>query len=337
MVSLDTLLKELILLTLLQTLLLTISFALSFAHAETSTDDDVWQARVDLDHPLVGRWLDSNDQLLPDKSLPPIDLTGTDVLFLGENHGHPDHHAMQLRLLKKWLGEGQRFTLAFEIFDLDDQPIIDAFQRAGNKDADALAEAVGMADRGWPWEYYRPLVSLALEQSLPIRAINLSREQARAIAQFGWDAVPDPSMRTRLQEPGRFDQAVIDEWESDIIAAHCGYLNPSQASAMLKSQQARDAAMAEALAQADLPVIVIVGSEHARLDRGVPLWLRELRPDWRITSVGMTPVQPDLLEADDYRTESRRFDWRWFTPRKHERSACERFREQLESMRQPSQ
>jgi len=123
------------LLTLLQTLLLTIPFALSFAHAETFTDADAWQARVDIDHPLVGRWLDSDDQLLPEVSPPPIDLTNTDVLFLGENHGHPDHHAMQLRLLEKWLGEGRRFTLAFEIFDLDDQPIIRRFnsqvQRVG--------------------------------------------------------------------------------------------------------------------------------------------------------------------------------------------------------------
>jgi len=309
--------------------LLTLPFSTALAAGELP-----WQAKYELDHPLLGQWLDRRAAPL-DLRADHAMLADSEVVFLGETHGHPDHHAKQLEILKTLSRLHGTFRVGFEIFDLADQPVLDALYERGETDVDVLGEELGMADRPWPWDDYRPLVAYALAHGLPIVALNLSSEQVRAVIEEGMEALPEQSsMGVHLKVPDRFDERTRLTWRDDMIDAHCGHLPADAAEAMLNGQQARDAVMAERLAATAPPMVAIMGSEHARLDRGVPVWLALLKPDWRLTSLGLSQVDPDRGDAEAYAPRAARFDALWLAPRQYQESACERFREQLEKMRE---
>jgi len=68
----------------------------------------VWKAPIGQDHPLSGRiWDVTSARYIDERSL--LDRL-VDVRFVvtGESHNNPDHHQLQLRILKAMFGKGQR-------------------------------------------------------------------------------------------------------------------------------------------------------------------------------------------------------------------------------------
>ncbi|MGC9456798.1 MAG: ChaN family lipoprotein [Halothiobacillaceae bacterium] len=297
--------------------------------------EDSWQAQYERDHPLVGGWLDARGASSQVDPPAPAALAQSDVILLGEVHGHPDHHPRQLQIIR-WLQEqGRDPALAFEIFDRDDQPVVARFLAEGGRDADQLAERLGMAKRGWPWASYRPLVQHALDQGLAILPLNLSREDARLVMREGLAALRDDALvETAMKQAAPFTAADTDAWSADVVDAHCGHIGQEVAQRMVFAQQVRDAVMAANIARAEhRPVVVITGAEHARRDRGIAHWLSVLKPDWRVATVGMRPVLPDARSIEDYRDVAGRYDWVWLTPRQYDEDPCERMKRQLEQLK----
>ena len=108
---------------------------------------------------------------------------------------------------------------------------------------------------------------------------------------------------------------------------------------MVRAQWARDAHMANVIAAVettDTGIVLIAGTGHARLDRGVPHHLARTQPERRAAAVAFLEVAPGKLTPDDYAAvfgaARLPFDFIWFTPRIDDRDPCERFRESLESM-----
>lgn len=253
-----------------------------------------------------------------------------DVVLLGELHGHPDHHALQLRWLQAFAATGRLPVLAMEIFDFDDQPALDAAVRAvfesglasrwddgpqwrappseAGAPADALADAVSMADRGWPWKHYRPLVDQALRSGWPIVAINLSADEARRVAVDGYDAVPRVAewreTTTVLDTP--WPDARVERWLDVAYDAHCAMVPREQLEGFLRAQRARDLGMALAIRRAleqarqaassgGRPVVIAtLGREHARRDYAVPAVLEALgMARTQVWALGMDEVSAD--------------------------------------------
>ncbi|MEL6687128.1 MAG: ChaN family lipoprotein, partial [Pseudomonadota bacterium] len=101
----------------------------------------------------------------------------------------------------------------------------------------------------------------------------------------------------------------------ELIDSHCGMIPESLAVSMSEAQRLRDASFAEAsiraLDKGGKPVVLITGSGHARLDRGVPLYLKTAEPELSIVSVGLTEpgeaseglynftIETEAVERDD--------------------------------------
>ena len=196
------------------------------------------------------------------------------LLLLGEVHDNAAQPAQRLQRLQQALAQGARPALLMEQFDRERQPQIDqllagaALPRSPAQVqaiGDRLEALAGGAQAGWDWALYRPLIHLALQQGLPLVAVNVSRSDARAVIQQGLAA-------------GGFEASV----PADILAAqaaaveasHCGQVDAATARRMAPAQVARDQFMARQLAaHATRGAVLLAGNGHVRKDLGVPRWL----------------------------------------------------------------
>lgn len=283
----------------------------------------VWATSYGQDHPLTGRiYSGATGSFVRESQL----RAATDAarwLLLGESHDHPDHHRLQARLLRSWLGGGGPRSVGFEMLDEDQAPALDPQPETSS----ALAQAVRWEASGWPdFELYRPVFDALLLGRARVVAAHPSRARLRA-AMMDAESVSDAE-RTRLALaplPDAEQQAL----ERQIHRAHCGHGGDAMLRAMAFGQRYKDAFMAAALLDTGAPSALIAGAEHVRRDRGVPIYL-ERRAERGVITVGFLQVDDERPRVADYEVDA--FDFVWFTPRVSDRDPCEEFREQLERM-----
>lgn len=194
------------------------------------------------------------------------------LVLLGEVHDHPQQHALRLAALREHLAGGARPALLMEQFDRPQQAALDAALAAQRgpfmaPDVRAVLAAGQGAGRGagWHWPFYEPFVALAMRHELPVVAVNVGRDEARAV------------MRDGLAAHG-FDATVPEAVMATLAAAirdsHCGMVDEATARRMALAQVARDQQMARALMQhAARGAVLLAGNGHVRTDVGAPRWL----------------------------------------------------------------
>jgi len=213
------------------------------------------------------------------------------VVYLGESHDNPHHHAGQARVLEAMLAGGARPALAFEMLTQDQQPAVDGAMGDG-ADPAAVAKRLGWADRGWPdFEMYRPLFDLVRRYGLPVVALDLDQPTVRRIAKEGLGALPVDE-RHRLTSLLAPEADRERELARDIEAAHCGLLPPAAVPRMVEAWHARNVTMARRILQAldrAPQVVVIVGRGH-QAPGGLPDHVDALRPGTRQLIVDFVEV-----------------------------------------------
>ena len=220
------------------------------------------------------------------------------VVWLGEVHDNPDHHARQAG----WVADLSPSALVFEMLT---PAQADAARGVDRADAAALEAALGWDGTGWPdFALYAPIFAAAPDAALhgaarPGDAVRRAvTDGAAAVfgadaARFGLDgALPAGERRTR---------------EAGQAAAHCDALPPSLLPGMVEAQRLRDADLAAAaLAALDAtggPVAVIAGTGHVRTDWGGPALLRLAAPGVVQASVGQVEGDgPDDAPFDALRS-----------------------------------
>ena len=110
------------------------------------------------------------------------------VLLLGEVHDSAAGHAARVALLRKDIEAGWRPAIAMEQFDTGQQAALDAAMR-DCADADCVVAKVAIGKSSWTWDFYKPVIQLALDYKLPLLAANLSRADASKVVKDGIGAV----------------------------------------------------------------------------------------------------------------------------------------------------
>ena len=103
-------------------------------------------------------------------------------VLVGEQHDNPDHHALQLWLLRQLAAQRPQGSLLMEMLNPDQQAKVDAAQaatRAGQPPADPYQALSWQAN--WDWSVYGALVTYALRQPYPLLSANLDRAQIMQI------------------------------------------------------------------------------------------------------------------------------------------------------------
>jgi uncharacterized iron-regulated protein len=230
-------------------------------------------------------------------------------VLVGEQHDNPDHHALQLWLLRELAAQRAQGSLLMEMLNPDQQARVDAAQtatRAGQPPADPFKALAWQAN--WDWSVYGALVTYTLRQPYPLLSANLDRAQIMQI--YKQRPVLEGSASTTQQV-----QATLLE---DIRESHCGLLPEAQMPAMLAVQQQRDRRMAERLMAAPTPALLLAGAFHVRKDLGVPLHLKDL---------GAGEGNAVLVLAEVGKTVSAESaDYVWYTAAQPEVDHCAKLR-----------
>ena len=211
-------------------------------------------------------------------------LKGADIVILGERHDNPAHHATQAGLVATLAPGG----LAFEMVPEAKSDAVNAARAEGGD----LAVVLDWANSGWPdWAMYEAIFDAAPEAAVAGGGVprdvlrrSITEGAAKAMGARG----ERYALNTRFDKETNAD--ILDEQDK----AHCGALPRGMLPGMAEAQQLRDAYFADAalrLHEAGArPVVLITGNGHARVDRGVPLYLRRAAPELTVVSVGQVEV-----------------------------------------------
>ncbi|CAI3809372.1 hypothetical protein GLGCALEP_05664 [Pseudomonas sp. MM221] len=265
-----------------------------------------WQSSEGRTHADLGHIIDlaSGQAISPEQLVQ--HLEGAPRVLVGEKHDNPDHHALQLWLLRALQGQRAQGSLLLEMLQPEQQPLVDKVQ--GQPVPADLPKALAWQE-GWDWQLYRPIVREALQQQVPLLAANLSpgemRQAYRKPASLTGEKSNAPAVKAALLEQVR--------------AGHCGMLPESQLPAMLAVQQQRDRRMAERLLSAPQPALLFAGAYHVRKDLGIPLHLADLG------ALGESKVL--LLAEVGEQVEPGEADYVWYTAAMPEQDYCAQFRQ----------
>jgi uncharacterized iron-regulated protein len=218
------------------------------------------------------------------------------IVLFAEVHDNRALHAERNRIVASVIAAGARPTFAFEQFDRDSQTKINSLVASGALDAQSLIDVAAPARSTWDWNFYRPLIELALANRLTIIAANLSRSDAMNVATNGllkttaFDAPTLQALTLDRPIPDTIRRAQTDE----IKRGHCNLLPEEMLPNMADAQFARDATIAHALETqlnaSSRGIILFAGNGHVRRDIGVPIWLSKRVPT---LSVGMIESATD--------------------------------------------
>lgn len=298
------------------------------AYAAQSVDTH-WRSALLRNHPLAGRIWDATSERHVTMGALVESLERAHFRLLGEVHDNPDHHAIQAELLEAIAAGGLKPVVAFEQFDSDRDAALQQRLASGKLVPDDVAEAVDFDYKGWNWDFYRPLVAIALRHGMPLRAANLSRMSAAPIARKGMAAL-EPGRIAAL----RLETAWTAEREQGLRAiireGHCGALPESVVPTMAVAQRARDATLAESLLGAGRDGgVLIAGNGHVRRDLGVPIYLSAAAAERSSCAVGIVEVDAEKQHPQAYlqsmASRMPLYDFVCFTPRWDRPDPCAAF------------
>lgn len=261
------------------------------------------------EHADLGRIVDlaSGRTISPEQLLDR--LAPAERVLVGEQHDNPDHHALQLWLLRELSRLRPQGSVLMEMLSPDQQNKVDQAQaaaRAGQAITDPFDTLAWQP--GWDWSLYGPLVLHQLRQPYPLLAANLDRVDIMQIYR----------QRPTLQGKHSSASDVQERLLADIRESHCGLLPDSQLPAMLAVQQQRDRRMAETLLSAPQPSLLLAGAFHVRKDLGAPLHL---------TDLGARTGNAVLILAEVGRSvDASMADYVWFTAAQPEQDHCAKLR-----------
>ncbi|MCR4509048.1 ChaN family lipoprotein [Pseudomonas sp. 32.2.56] len=268
-----------------------------------------WQSPEGLQHAELGQIVElrTGARLTPEQLL--TRLAAAPKVLVGERHDNPDHHALQLWLLRALAAQRPQGSLLLEMLTPDQQVKVDQV-RAGIAAGQAPQDILGALSwqPGWAWSLYGPLVQHALRQPYPLLAANLERREVMQI----YAQVPQLQGQASTAQPVR--EALFEQ----IRQSHCNLLPESQLPAMLAVQQQRDRRMAEALLAAPAPSLLFAGAFHVRRELGVPLHLQDLG--------AAEGVQVLILAEVGSQVDAESADYVWYTPAQPEQDHCAKLR-----------
>jgi uncharacterized iron-regulated protein len=243
-------------------------------------------------------------------------LSGYDVVFYGERHGHPGIHLQQMKLLRALVERNPRWILSFEQFERDVQGIVD----------DYLARRIGettLIDKGRAWNNYaasyRPLLLFAREHQLPVVAAEAPDWAISCVGQWG-PAILDrftPLERTWVAQEVHVATGAYQDKFMDFMGhspAHgSAQADTTESSANAQrsfaAQVTRDDTMAESIERAlqqhpGHKVLHLTGSFHAEGFLGTVERLRTLDPKLKVAVI--TPVEVEDPAAPAFGADSLR-------------------------------
>jgi len=279
-----------------------------------------------------------------------------DVIYLSEKHDHPDHHAMQQRVIKNLIEKGLDTLIGFEFFSMEDTPdilnFLDSAKAPHSKEMTKIVETDLRKKLGWDtqpdpmWAYYYDLLALARDKGLEAAGLDLPETLKKRITRKGMGGI------TPLEKEGIFStpppgQAYKDYMFSIFKAVHCGMGNEQMQAKLYDTWLARNDRMAQAVTKLKHhhkgPLVVIIGGGHTEYGLGVMDRVAVLAPHLRQVNFAFREISPAPSELWEYLIpldlegypKAPPADFLLFTQRVSYEDPCETFRKSMQKMKPP--
>ena len=199
------------------------------------------------------------------------------VVFIGESHDRYEDHLTQLAVIQGLHARGRPLAIGMEFFQQPFQEVLDAYV-AGEIDEAELLRRSEYFER-WRYDYrlYRPILTFAREQGVPIIALNLESELTRRVGEVGIAGLDD-EQRARVPDDLDGGDAAYRERLKAIFAQHPNERG-QDVEHFIEVQLLWDEGMAHRAAsylsdQSERTLVVLAGSGHVEYGVGIPSRLR---------------------------------------------------------------
>lgn len=229
----------------------------------------------------------------------------SDVVFVGEFHGHHAAHLLQMQLMAQLDAQRPQQILSMEMFNRDQQSILNRYLDGEIGETYLINEAPAWQNYAGS---YRPLVEYAKSHFIPVLAANASADIVRCIGREG-AAYPDklPSLERAYiaQDPFKDNSAYREKYMAFLDGAR--HLSPEKAQNNYLAQLARDNTMAESIYQAWLKhpkhqIVHLNGAFHSDEFLGTVALLKARNPALKISVISPievdNPAQPEVYPDD---------------------------------------
>ena len=198
-------------------------------------------------------------------------LRAARVIYVGEEHPNPHHHAAQIEVLTRALTLEPRVALGLEMLPRTLQPEVDKYLANTLDDAQFVAAVDWPKTWGFPFGLYRPLLALCRDHHQPAYALNAPKGLTRAVSHKGIEGLSaDEKKELPEMVPGPEEhRAYVREALAGHDMGH-GKPTPEQMERFYLAQLVWDETMAESIAKAlaaegaPAKMVVVAGVGHTR-------------------------------------------------------------------------
>lgn len=225
------------------------------------------------------------------------ELEDVDVVFFGELHNNSIGHWLELQILKSVYEKKKEILVGAEMFESDDQLVIDEYFE-GRFKTNNFEKEVKLWDN-YKTDY-KPLLEFSKEQKLKFIATNIPRRYASVVSAKGFEGLEDLSPEAKkliAPMPIKFDTLV--PVYKEMLEMDMGH-GPVNNVNFAKAQAIKDATMAYFITQnfkQGYTFLHFNGDFHSKLHSGIIWHLNMYHPGLKIITISC--VESDKLDFDD--------------------------------------
>ncbi len=220
-------------------------------------------------------------------------LDKADIILFGELHDNSIDHWLELQILKDVHSKHNDITIGMEMFEADDQLVLDEYLNGTIEEKHVLSET-----KAWD-NYkndYKPLVDFAKGNKLKVIATNVPRRYANLVYRKGitaLDTLPAEAKKWIAPLPITIDLE-LPGYKS-MIASMGAHSTSGSAENMARSQAVKDATMAYFILQNRKSIFIHYhGAYHSQNFEGIYGYLKKANPNLNIVTVHS--VEQDVIE-----------------------------------------
>jgi uncharacterized iron-regulated protein len=228
------------------------------------------------------------------------DLVTVQVVYVGESHKDPQHHAIQLKIVQALYDARQDLVLGMEMFDHTYQEVLDAW-RAGRLDQeDFLKKTHWYANWRYDYDLYADILQFARDRGIRLVGLNIPFHIPPKIAAGGIDSL---GRQDRSHLPASVDTSNGDHraYVEKIFKMH-RLRGGGDFETFYEAQCVWEDAMAEVVARESqlAPMAVLAGNGHIIRKYGIPDRAHSRNGASFRTVVPVAPGRAAALDQGDY-------------------------------------
>lgn len=198
------------------------------------------------------------------------DLQKAQIVYIGEVHTNPDHHRIQLQILKRLQEIHPTLSVGMEMFDKTYQPLLNSWSEGALEEKSFLEEVHWYANWKFRFSLYRDILGFIQAKKVHLVGLNIPFHVPPKIAVGGIDSLRAEE-KQYLPKHINYSDAPHRSYVKRIFESH-RIPGREDFEKFYAAQCVWDDGMAEAIAEGmgNNPMVVLVGNGHIIHKFGIP-------------------------------------------------------------------